>query len=394
MIVVGGGPAGAASAILLAKAGWKTLLLDRARFPRNKPCGEFLTPGAASILQSLGVWGRLTEQGISPVDRLSIRSSNRFRLEHAPEENPTAGWTVRRRTLDAILLDQARSVGVEVREAVAFRSLVCDAGQVRGVLAAGKCASLCEWRSRLVIGADGARSKVAGEMGVVKPIRRLQRLAVVTHWRGLELDCGLEMRSSGSVVCGAGRLPDHSVNLTLVVPTGESRKIAGRAGDYVTEMIYRHFPDLAARLPDGQREPEIQTTHCFGHYCRRTSDDGVMLAGDAAAFVDPFTGEGVFFALRGAELAARTAHQALTSGDVSAVSLASYDRARRELMRRYLLCGLVQGIVRTPTLFNLVVRRLNRHPALQDRLFQVLSDTEPPGRVLHPGYLLRLLLPI
>lgn len=394
MIVVGGGPAGAASAILLAEAGWETLLLDRARFPRDKPCGEFLTPGAVSLLQSLGVWERLAEQGVYPVDRLSIRSASRFSLDHTPETSPVAGWTVRRRTLDAILLERARSVGVEVREAFTFRSLIHESGQVRGVLAAGQSASPIAWQSRLVIGADGSRSKIARDMGVVKPIRRLQRLAIVTHWSELDLDHGLEMRSSGTVVCGAGRLPERTQNLTLVVPTGESRKIAGRAADYFVEMISSHFPDLADRLPSGRPDPEVLTTHCFGHYCHRTSDDGVMLVGDAATFVDPFTGEGVYFALHGAALAAQTAHQALTSGDVSAVSLVSYDRARRELIRRYLLCGLVQGIVRTPTLFNLMIRQLGRHPALQERLFQVLSDTEPPARVLHPGYLLRLLLPV
>jgi flavin-dependent dehydrogenase len=119
-----------------------------------------------------------------------------------------------------------------------------------------------------------------------------------------------------------------------------------------------------------------------------------MLAGDAATFVDPFTGEGVYFALRGAELAAQAANQALAAGDCSSSNLLLYDRSRRELMLRYLLCGLVQGIVRTPALFHLMIRRLHRHPSLQERLFQVLSDIELPSRILRPAPILRLLLPI
>jgi 2-polyprenyl-6-methoxyphenol hydroxylase-like FAD-dependent oxidoreductase len=392
--VIGGGPAGAASAILLARKGWEVLLLDRARFPRNKPCGEFLTPGAERILHSLGVWETLQEQGIHPVHRLRIHTKHRIALYHAPEDNQLVGWTMRRKNLDAILLDRARSVGVEVKESVTFRSLIRESGHVRGVLATEQYNIGSAWRSRLVIGADGSRSKVAREMEVVKPVRRLQRLAIVTHWRDLDLECGLEMRSSGSVVCGAGALADHSVNLTLVVPMKESSQIAGRAAEYFQDQIDRHFPDLAEKLPTSRREPDLLTTNCFGHYCRRTTDSGVMLVGDAATFIDPFTGEGVYYALRGAELAAETAHQALSAGDTSADCLLHYNQARNELMWRYLLCGLVQGIVRTPTLMNLAVRRLNRHPGLRERLFQVLGDIESPSRTLHPGYFLRLLLPI
>jgi flavin-dependent dehydrogenase len=118
-----------------------------------------------------------------------------------------------------------------------------------------------------------------------------------------------------------------------------------------------------------------------------------MLVGDAAAFTDPFTGEGIYFALRGAELAAETAEAALKASDLSAESLGRYDRARRELRERYILCDLVQAVIRTPLLMNQAVSALACSPNLQDKLMRVLGDEEPPGSILNPGFAWSLFKP-
>ena len=118
-----------------------------------------------------------------------------------------------------------------------------------------------------------------------------------------------------------------------------------------------------------------------------------MLIGDAATFIDPFTGEGVYFALRGAFLAAETAAKALKSGNVSQKALRDYPRHRRELTRRYLLLDVIQNVVRTPALFSEVVRRLAVRPAAAAHLLTILGDLRPPTAALHPAFLWRLLAP-
>lgn len=187
--------------------------------------------------------------------------------------------------------------------------------------------------------------------------------------------------------------PSVTANLTLVAPTKQAAQIAGRAGDWVEQTLLTQFSALASRLAGATREPELRTVGCFGHVCRSPIADGAMLVGDAATFIDPFTGEGVYFALRGAQLAAETALRALRAGNTSHDALLPYPRARGELARRYLLCDAVQAVVRTPALLNRVVRRLDRYPGAADLLLSVLGDVKPATAVLHPLLVWRLFAP-
>jgi flavin-dependent dehydrogenase len=396
VVVVGGGPAGAAVATWLARAGHGVALLDRARFPRDKACGEFLTPKARTILEDLGVWSALRVAGARTLKATLLCAPDGSRARHAPAHGP-AGYALRRVCLDAALLENARRAGVE---GCAVRELLrADSGRVCGVQiidAEGVPQSLC---ARLVIGADGAHSLVARRLGLVRALPRLQRIALVSHWSGVAgpVDA-IEMRTSGSVVCGT-LSPEHrpdapnTANLTLVVPTAWASEIAGRAGDWVERTLQARFPDLAPRFAGAAREPAVRTVGCFGHVCRPAIADGALLVGDAATFIDPFTGEGVYFGLRGAQMAAEAADHSLRAGDTSRRSLWAYQRARRELAQRYLLCDMVQTVVRRPSLLNRVVRRLDRFPDAADRLLAVLGDLKPAGEVLHPALLWRLLAP-
>lgn len=433
-IVVGGGPAGAGTATWLARAGFHVTLLDRARFPRDKACGEFLTREACHLMQDLGAWEAVCEVGARPVAATVLVAPDGWQTRHTPPDGSPTGYALRRIALDAVLLENARTAGVEVWEGFAVRELLRDeAGRVLGV--AGKEASgePFSLRARLVVGADGSHSLVARQLNLVRPLLRLQRVALISHWRNISGPGDtIEMRARQQVVCGLG-FPPHSstcppapsrsrrgsegagidgspspaaqresrergpeslsANLTLVVPTALAAQIAGRAGDFIEETLQTHFPDLAARLAGAEREPVIRTVGCFGHLCRPAVAEGALLVGDAATFIDPFTGEGVYFALRGAQLAAEVAAEALRADDLSRSRLLAYHRARRELARRYLLCDVVQAVVRAPALFSQVVRRLERFPGLAERLLGVLSDTRPPTDALHPGFLWRLFAP-
>lgn len=414
VIVVGGGPAGAAVAAWLARAGHAVALLDRARFPRDKACGEFLTPGTQPLLMDLGVWTAAVAAGLSPLSATVLNAPDGRQVRHTPAEGGPAGYTLRRTVLDALLLQGARKAGVDVLEGCGVRTLLREeGGAVIGITAVGQDGSPCTLHARLVIGADGTHSLVARQLGLVRSLPRLQRVALVSHWQGLPgPGDAIEMRASGDLVCGLGQpavsrrevfhlngmgresdaMPSAAANLTLVVPTAQAAKIAGRAGEFLEQTLLERFPDLAARLAGATREGPVRTVGCFGHRCRPAVADGALLVGDAASFIDPFTGEGVYMGLRGAQLAAETAHEALKQGDTSCRRLMPYSRARRELARRYLLIDLVQSVVRAPALLNRVVRQLHRFPDVADRLLSVLGDRRPAEAILHPTLLWRLLL--
>ncbi len=413
---MGGGPAGSGTAIQLAQQGFTVALVDRAHFPRDKACGEFLTPQAVRLLHELDVWEHLTKAGIRPVAATVLVSpkADGGQMRYTPDGG-VVGWAMRRAALDAVLLARAREAGVAVHEGFAVRS-VCYAesgtGQhligVTGKDAHGEQRTV---RARLIIGADGTHSLIARQLDMVKALPRLQRLAIVAHFRNVPGDGDtIEMRASGQTVCGMGfpggsvstesnsvdslnNRSGHDANVTLVVPTSQASQIAARAGDYVEQTLQSKFPLLAERLAASEREPVVRTVGCYGHRCRPAVENGVLLVGDAATFIDPFTGEGVYFALRGAQYAAETASAALRRGDTSRRGLAAYTGARRELSRRYQLLDIVQTVVRTPALLSRAVCRLDRYPAAAARLFDVLGDTRPPTDVLHPALLWRLLAP-
>jgi menaquinone-9 beta-reductase len=398
VVVIGGGPAGAATALRLAQDGVGVLLLDRARFPRDKACGEFLTPQACRLMADLGVWEDVVAAGARPVAATTLIAPNGETLRHTSSDGKPAGWTIRRVALDAVLLQAVKRAGVPVREGFAVRTILRDeSGTTWGVSGTDANGEPQTLPARIVIGADGSHSLVARQMNLVRALPRLQRVALVSHWRNVGGACdAIEMRSRGDLVCGVGypgTEGENAANVTLVVPTAQASRIAGRQGDFLEQTIEAQFPDLTRQLSGAEREETVRTVGCFGHVCRPASSDGVLLVGDAATFIDPFTGEGVYFALRGAVAAAETAAFALRAGDVSRKTLSAYDRARAELRQRYLLCDLVQSVVRRPALIGHVIGRLKRSPVAADRLLSVLGDTRPPRAVLHPALLWRLLAP-
>ena len=156
--------------------------------------------------------------------------------------------------------------------------------------------------------------------------------------------------------------------------------MAGRREGYFGERLRRSFPGClgVGQVARGRRA--VASVGCFGHHTVRATGDGAMLVGDAATFIHPFTGEGVFFALRGAQLAADAVDAAVRAGDTSHAMLCRYDDARRrELMPRYHLCDVVQRVVHSPPLLAWAAERLRRSARLTDTVLQTVGDIARPA---------------
>lgn len=394
-IVVGGGPAGSATAAALAGFGHQVLLLDKASFPRHKPCSEYLNAGGVSILGEMGILDEVIRAGAHRIDQMIVHSpgGGRFTADFAKAEPGRSALGLSRYTLDRILLERARAAGVTVCERAHVRGIVREKGRVVGVEAtiAGRHEQI---RASLVIGADGRHSVVTRDLGLGVALRWPRKTGLAAHYRGVtDLNGFGEMHVGRGVYAGLAPLEDGIANLTIVVP---DRTLLRRTGSIEALFSYAlsQLPNLAAKLEAAERVGGIRGVGAMGHRARRTTGDGFLLVGDAASFLDPFPGEGIYEALRAAQLAAPVASAALKRGDTTAPALEPYRLARRRTFTaKREVCWIVQSFVNAPPLMNYVTDRLARREALGLTLSGVLGNIRPATSALSPLFLARLLRP-
>ena len=222
VIVVGAGPGGAVASILLARRGRDVLLLDKATFPRDKPCAEYLSPEINVLLARLGLLAAVEATGPARLRGFIIvpPSGRPFRGDFVPEGPHSYGMAVPRTALDAALLARARAEGVAVREGFRVGDLLREGDRVVGVRgrARGRRDEE-ELRAAVTVGADGLHSVVARRLGVGRRTRRPRRLALVTHMAGVARlgDYG-EMHVRPGEYAGIAPLGGDLANVAVVVP--------------------------------------------------------------------------------------------------------------------------------------------------------------------------------
>jgi len=388
VIVVGAGPAGAATAMFMSERGLDVLVLDRAIFPRPKICGEYLSPESARILDRLGVLKAIDASGAVPLQGMRITAPDgtvleaRYRAIDGRQPYRGHAMALSRSLLDSILVDRLRALPVELREGVRVTDLVVEGDRVTGVEtldAEGRRETIA---APLVIGADGRASVVAHRLGCRHP-HRLRRIALVTYVRGLA-DC----RDVGEIFVDP---PDYAIlnplapdriNMSLVVPLDHIGPWRGRLETFFAARV-KQLPHLARRLAGAERVAPVEAMGPLAYRVTAPAHGGVLLVGDAAGFYDPLTGEGVFSALRGAELAAETAGRALARGDVSAAGLAEYREARRATFGdKQRFTTALQFVIGHRRLANVVAHSLARRQALLDFTLGIVGDFVPPRALL------------
>jgi len=394
-IVVGGGPAGSAMAAALAEAGHRVLLLDKAGFPRHKACSEYINPAGAELLGEMGMLDEVIAAGAHRMEAMLVHAPDggQFKANFAKAEPGRAALGLSRYRLDHLLLERAKAAGVTVRERAHVRDVVQEDGRVVGVEATiGGVRE--ELRASLVVGADGHNSAVSRGLGLDVSFRWPNKTGLVAHYRGVSgLDRFGEMHVGHGSYAGLAPLEDGLTNVAVVAPVSAVARRLGSVEAYF-EKALRAMPEVARKLERAERIGGIRGVGSMARRARRTVGDGFLLIGDAASFLDPFTGEGIHEALRGAHLAAPIASAALKTGFVSAASLDPYRIARhRTFTAKREVCWIVQAFISVPPLMNYVTERLSRREELGLTLSGVLGNFRPATQALSPVFLARLLRP-
>jgi len=399
VLVAGAGPAGSATATLLARAGFDVVLIDRASFPRDKACSEYMSPEAVRILARLGVLESLERSGAFPLEGMKLfgprgaTAHGKFARAGTPFR-PT-GLSVSRRVLDHELLAAAREAGATVLERTSIEELLYDeGGVVAGAVVLNRRTQQRHCiKARLTVGADGLRSIVARRLGPRRQGTR-RRIAFVAHVHAVaDMTASAELHFGERGYIGLNQIGHDQTNVALVVPA--DRVVGARGGiERFFDQTLGEFPHVRDRVRAGEVVRRILATGPFAVRSSRIVAHGAMLVGDAADFFDPATGDGIYGALRGAELVVATATKALHHrGLVTVDRLMEYPRARhRVFAAKWLLERVLDQALRFPRLFDRGVSRLGRRSGMADTLIGFAGGCVAPREVVNPIFLARMLV--
>jgi geranylgeranyl reductase family protein len=403
IIIVGGGPAGCALSIYLARDGYSVLLMERETFPRDKVCGDFVSPKGLCYLMELDCWEPIVALGCTPITRSSVYLNGRWltqgSLPHLAD-HPTFGLTIPRSKLDEILFRQAQRDGAHTVEGC--RVVDFQTGP-RGVTVGAEInGRYNHFAARVIVGADGANSTVARKVGLEMTDRRFVFPSLRAYCSGFTLDhtvvyfdrdffpgFGWIFPVNGSLCnIGVGMVKEPLTKHELCL-----RDFFGRLKTFVADLAHDQGSTVAISRPAGW---PVKT---YGGARRNYFDRG-LLVGEAACFVDPISGEGIPLALTSARIAASHLRQVFERGKFDLEAFSDYERLWRAHWDPDLkVSDLIVSLIRNRHLVDLwlLSLKINSMTALQDReyamkAFGILSGLVSAREGLTPEVLFKSLI--
>lgn len=302
-IVVGARCAGSPTAMLLARKGYRVLLVDRARFPSDTISTHIVWPHGAEILDRWGLLDRLAATGCPPVALDMIFDVGPFALKGGVTDTNAGrgGFCPRRTVLDKLLVDAAVESGAELREEFTAESLIWSDDRVAGIKARGRNGHSVEERARIVIGADGVHSLVARSVGAPEyDTKPPLTTFYYSYYSGFEAD---DLEQYVREYQGAACFPTHD-GLTLIAavwPSDRFHEIRADIEGHVRK-VHESAPGVADRMQRARREAKWFGTAGVANYFRKPFGPGWALVGDAGYDKDPITAQGISDAFIDAEM--------------------------------------------------------------------------------------------
>ncbi len=392
--IVGGGPAGAALATELADLGHDVVVLERAPAWRWRAGGVFASPASVRALARIGLDDVALAEVARPIPAMRVETprGTTFRLTYGADTGGPPAVGIDRSRLDPRLLGLAADAGASVRTGWTVTGVDPAGGRVTTRHPDG----VATIQADVVVGADGLRSVVARAASVARPARLAPRLGLTYHLAdpGPATVRDARMRLVRDGYIGIAPVPGRRVNVGIVLGRSWRAEVARRGAGAVADQLVAGIPpadDDPADWRTGTPCDAVEGAWPIGHRVTHRAGSGWLLVGDAAGFLDPFTGEGLHRALVSAELAAAAIH-ATARGRGGA--FAAYDRTMtRRFLAKDAVSWLVQAFLARPTLFEYAARRVASRPTVRATMGLVMGDLVPAGRALDPRYLAALLAP-
>ncbi|HEX4119719.1 MAG TPA: NAD(P)/FAD-dependent oxidoreductase [Verrucomicrobiae bacterium] len=340
-LIIGAGPGGSSAAAILAQHGHRVLVLEREKFPRYH-IGESLLPFTFQPLERLGLIDRMRQsafvkkysvQFVSP----SGRASQPFYFfDRYDRETVAQTWQVLRSEFDQMLMENAREKGATILEETTVKELIKEDGRVVGVRAQTKGGPVTEHRAPITLDASGKEAFCAVRNGWRVKDPELNKIAVWTYYKGAHRDEGIDAGATTvAYVPEKGwfwYIPQHNDMISVgVVAEG---KYLTREGIKNPEAIFLREIEqnqwIKQHLACGKQQGQFFLTSEYSHHAKHCGCEGLLLLGDAFAFLDPVFSSGVMLALKSGTLAGDAVHDAIVEGDFSAARFARYGRFLRE----------------------------------------------------------------
>jgi len=391
-LIVGTRCAGAALAMLLARAGCKVLAVDRAQFPSDTVSTHFMWPRTTSFLARWHLLEKLAATGCPPIERVTadygpVAVSGR----PSPVEGTDRMYCPRRTVLDLLLVEAARAAGAETQEGITFRELVREQDRVVGARLQDKHGKVSEQRADIVVGADGIWSPVARAAGAMTDIHHDSlTCGYYAYWAGVPTD-GVEfyVRQGRDILV----FPTHD-GLTCIW-AGRSH---GEWGTYraSVESTYRDVislaPDLARRLDSARQASPFRGTSKLPNFYRQSFGKGWALVGDAAYHRDPLPGMGIGDAFLGAQLLANAIAAGLAGGALNLeTNLTAYQSGFRERTRPVFEYTLRAAGLKDPSAMLPLYARVAQSREETTRFMDVLAGNTDFKQFFTPSNISRLL---
>lgn len=330
-IVIGGGLAGSASALRLARRGFQVLLLEKRKLPATKLCGEFLSPEVQSSFREMGVLDAVREAGAHSIRRVLVTAHGGASFQGTL---PGDALGLSRYVLDQVLFEAAQSAGAEVRDGTTVRDVagsLADGFRVRtrsDTIAA-----------RLVVGAYGRRSLLDRKLGRSFLERSAPRVAFKAHYEGAELDDRVELHAFPGGYCGLSHVEGGRVNVCWITRETAFKEAGGTPDAMIRKRLLQN-PVLRERMGTMQRISEqFEAVSQVSLARKDLFVDGVCMVGDAGAMIAPLCGDGMAMALRSASLLAEPASSFLRATLPAASFRQQYEVAWQRSFNRRIRLG-------------------------------------------------------
>ena len=376
VIIVGAGPAGSSCASFLGKYGYDVLLVDKAKFPRDKACGDGISGKSVAMLKELGLLDEILTIEHLKSNGAFVYLSNEIKVELGSVATP--GYDSKRIVYDNFLFENAKKTSDTLEEFVVTNLLFEDikVSGIKGIDSESK--EERTFRAKIVVGADGANSVVASKLKIDKFEPKHRASALRVYYKNIK-----NLSDKSELYFFDGITPGYfwifpldknmaNVGLGMLVNDMQKKKVS------LQELMLNELktnPLLADRFKDAEIvEGSLRGWNLpLGSIRRKIYGNGFVLLGDAASLIDPFTGEGIGNAMLSGKLAAQVIDDALKKGDYSETTLALYDKLLwkeigNELKTSYTLQVVGNFLVRFKWLRNLLFKRAAKKPALTNAI--------------------------